>query len=122
MTLQADRHDWFDRLEMWFEKLVQNRYKVCSNKRGHQLPHPEITFTTPDPEHLPVPSEDLLELHAVCCKVAHFSGAGQYIEKIWRDVEDLGVLAEDGGSATALSSALLNQMHRLINPIEDGQN
>ncbi|KAF9014396.1 hypothetical protein BDZ89DRAFT_1142342 [Hymenopellis radicata] len=86
MTLQADRRDWFDRLEMWFEKLV--RIKPLQN-----------------PEHLPVPSADLLKLHAVCCKVAHLSGAGQYIEKIWRDAEDLGVLAEDGGSR--LSSVAL---------------
>ncbi|KAF9053840.1 hypothetical protein BDZ89DRAFT_939122, partial [Hymenopellis radicata] len=111
MTMDVNRQDWFDRLEMWFEKLGENCYKVCSNKRGRLLPHSAVTLTTPDAEHLPVPSEDLLELHAVCCKVAHFSGAGLYVERITCDEDELGVLAEDGGSATVMSSA----MHRLMN-------
>ncbi len=74
----------------------------------------EVTFTTSDQENLPVPSEALLTLHAACAKVAHLSGAAEYIDKSDRDVEDLSVLAYDGSSGEALKSALLNRMNQVI--------
>ncbi|KAK0435626.1 hypothetical protein EV421DRAFT_1834768 [Armillaria borealis] len=54
------------------------------------LPTPRITFTTPDNENLPIPSETLLALHATCAKVAQFSGITL-------------TLAEDGSSGAVPS-------------------
>jgi len=65
-----------------------------------------VTFSTTDAEHLPVPSRELLALHATCCKVAHFSGAAEYIERTYRDAEEMGVLASDGTSGDMLNYAL----------------
>jgi len=72
--------------------------------------HPQmrqfVTFSTEDAEHLPVPSPGLLALHATCCKVAHFSGAAEYIERTYRGAEEMGVLASDGTSGDMLNYAL----------------
>ena len=74
-----------------------------------------MTFTTPNPATLPVPSPELLALHAACAKVAHLSGAGEYIDKIDRDIEDLGVLSYDGASSNILNHAFLGSISRPIN-------
>jgi hypothetical protein len=66
-----------------------------------------VTFSTTDAEHLPVPSRELLALHATCCKVAHFSGAAEYIDRTYLDEEETGVLASDGTSGDMLTYALL---------------
>jgi hypothetical protein len=132
MTLHHDVHDWFDRLQLWFEKTVRikqysldrrnkstttqtvkNRYKInCTDELF--TPPEEVTFTTPDDKNLPVPSEELLALHAACAKVAHFSGAAEYIDESDRDVESLGVLAHNGSSAEVLRSAILNRMNQIV--------
>jgi hypothetical protein len=64
-----------------------------------------VTFSTKDAEHLPVP---LLALHATCCKIAHFSGAAEYIERTYLGAEVTGVLAGDGTSGDILDCALLS--------------
>ncbi|KAK0435688.1 uncharacterized protein EV420DRAFT_1592662 [Desarmillaria tabescens] len=116
MTMEGNVHDWFDRLEIWFEKTkTPNCYKLQNlyPKYRRRLPA-EVTFTTPDQENLPVPSETLLSLHAACAKVAHLSGAAEYIDKLDRDVEDLSVLAYNGSSGEVLRNALLNHMNQVV--------
>ncbi|GBE80265.1 hypothetical protein SCP_0214820 [Sparassis crispa] len=71
-----------------------------------------VTFTTTDPELLPVPSPDYLALHAACAKVAHLSGAAKYIDKVLEDLEEMPVLSEDGSSARLLEDALLHASSR----------
>jgi hypothetical protein len=68
---------------------------------------PEVTFTTTDPVNCPVPSPELLALHAACAKVATFSGAVPYIDALDQDIEDLHALAGDGGSVDVLTHALM---------------
>lgn len=48
--------------------------------------------------NLPVPDPQYLALHAACARVAHLSGAGEYIDKVLREIEETTVLANDGGS------------------------
>ncbi|SJK98957.1 uncharacterized protein ARMOST_02235 [Armillaria ostoyae] len=98
MTMEHNVHEWFTRLEIWFEKT-----DILS--AIHLYLPPEITFTTPDSENLPVPSD-------TCAKVTQFSGAAEYIDNQDRVIENLDVLAEDGSSAEVLSSALLRSMDR----------
>lgn len=65
-----------------------------------------VTFTTEDPVKLPLPSREYFEIHAACCRVANLSGASERIDTILRDMEDILVLSQDGGSAEVLQYAL----------------
>ena len=67
----------------------------------------------------PIPSRAYLELHAACCRVANLSGAGNYIETILREMEDIQVLSQDGTSAEALQYALW-PLSQEIQSAEDG--
>jgi hypothetical protein len=65
-----------------------------------------VTFSTTDPVNLPVPARELLTLHATCSKVTHLSGASEYIDKIYRDVDMMDVLEADGSSGDMLNYLL----------------
>ena len=65
-----------------------------------------VTFTTPKLDELPLPSRDYLALHAACAKVAHCSGAAEYIDRMDTDLDETFVLAEDGTSAAVLDHAI----------------
>ena len=54
----------------------------------------------------PLPNPKYLAIHAACCRVAHMSGAAEYLDGILRDMEELQVLSEDGASADVLAFAL----------------
>ncbi|KAH9958216.1 hypothetical protein BC827DRAFT_1261357 [Russula dissimulans] len=117
MTLEHNIHDAFDRLLFYFEATPQeNRYEAMS--LDDTVIHPQmrqfVTFTTNDAENLPVPLRELLALHATCCKVAHLSGAAEYIEKIYRDADEMGVLASDGASADILDYALFSLSNEAV--------
>ena len=73
-----------------------------------------VTFSTNDPEHLPVPAPELLALHATCCKVAHLSGAAEYIDRLYRDADEIGVLSGDGTSGDMLGYALLSLSNSMV--------
>ena len=86
-----------------------NTYKVYTSDdtgwlSGRPLPE-TVTFTTAH-EGLAVPSPHCLELHALCCEVTKLSGAGEYVELVQDELEELKVLAGDGSSAELLSFAL----------------
>lgn len=54
-----------------------------------------------------LPDARFIELHALACESAHMSGAADYINDIYRDLEDDShVLAQDGSSADLLISYL----------------
>jgi hypothetical protein len=72
---------------------------------NHLPPFPIITFTSTDPS-LPLPNPEYLKLHAAVCRVAHMSGAADYLDQEDRDVDRVGVLARDGSSANLLASRL----------------
>ncbi|PPQ69947.1 hypothetical protein CVT25_001991 [Psilocybe cyanescens] len=102
MTMDASVHLFFDNLEIWFERnendpIHHYRLETVEPFLIAGLPR-QIEFTTPDPDQLPLPDPRYLALHAACARVAHLSGAGEYIAKILRDLPAVGVLAEDGGS------------------------
>ena len=59
-----------------------------------------------------MPDSRYLALHAACAKVAQYSGVGEYIEKILRDIEEIEILAGDG-SSDALYHALLRHVDSL---------
>ncbi|KDQ51059.1 hypothetical protein JAAARDRAFT_541675 [Jaapia argillacea MUCL 33604] len=119
MTMCLDPRAWFDGLQLWLEQIGStNRYRVCAiwplilTSLGIDPSNPEIQLTTTDPD-LPLPDPRLLRLHAACAKVAHLSGAGRIVDETLRDIEELNVLAHDGGSAHVLTAALLNSLSRM---------
>ncbi|KAF9048385.1 hypothetical protein BDP27DRAFT_1243265, partial [Rhodocollybia butyracea] len=117
-------HNSFDQLILWFEATqTPRRYEI-----KHLDPFdadlanisPFTTFATLEPS-LSLPDPALLALHATCAKVAHLSGAGEYIDRVQRDLQHLDVLAEDGGSSDILFHALyvstiLVEKFTLLNP------
>ncbi|KAF5378312.1 hypothetical protein D9615_008803 [Tricholomella constricta] len=110
LTLDVGVRCLFDELKLWFEPTdTSNTYKLTSPSPRYIAQHykTSVTFTTPDPEKLPLPSPEYLSIHAACAKVAHLSGAGQHIDKVLRELEDTKVLSKDGSSAEALEHALL---------------
>ncbi|RXW12255.1 hypothetical protein EST38_g13597 [Candolleomyces aberdarensis] len=108
MTMSTDIHRFFDGLKFWLVQVGQDTYKVETFNQVVNRLHGgrEVKFTTENPEELPVPSPDYLALHAACAKVAHLSGAAEYIETILRDAEEIPVLAADGSSGEVLTHLL----------------
>ncbi|KAK0444267.1 uncharacterized protein EV420DRAFT_1622797 [Desarmillaria tabescens] len=107
LTLCSGLRDYFDKLALWLQAVNDqpNTYVVVSTSPGtlRRLPSRVVTFTTPNPQTLPLPSPEYLAIHAACCHIAHMSGAAEYVENVLREEEDLrervermGILAEDG--------------------------
>ncbi|KAF8631481.1 hypothetical protein AX17_005084 [Amanita inopinata Kibby_2008] len=110
LTLDVGVRSMFDNLKLWFEPTdTPNTYKLRAPKSGYILSNYKstVTFSSPDLKKLPLPSPEYLKIHAVCARVAHLSGAGEYIDKISREIEYTKVLSKDGASAEALEHALL---------------
>jgi len=62
-----------------------------------------VTFSqAPGFEHVPLPSPLYLKIHAAFAKVAHLSGAADFIDRVYEDLEEMDVLASDGSSSTTL--------------------
>ncbi|KAG6371938.1 hypothetical protein JVT61DRAFT_8949 [Boletus reticuloceps] len=111
ISMTSDVHEAFDRLELYFEATsLKDCYEVRWFGRKPFLGNVRelVQFSTWDPENLPVPARELLALHATCCKVAHLSGAAEYIDEISRDADELDVLSADGTSAAILDYLLLS--------------
>ncbi|KAN0082941.1 hypothetical protein V8E55_008736 [Tylopilus felleus] len=110
ISVESNVHEAFNRLMLYFEATSQ---EDCYEVKWFGLkPYPNVRqfvkFSTSDPENLPVPACELLALHATCCKVAHLSGAAEYIDEISRDADRLGVLSADGTSGDILDFVLLS--------------
>ncbi|KAH9026394.1 hypothetical protein EDB85DRAFT_2149232 [Lactarius pseudohatsudake] len=119
MTLGMEIHHWFDQLMMWFEavKGSPNTYTFKATDTVLltfcKAADCKITLTSEDPR-LPLPNPDYLEIHAACCRVAHLSGAGEYMDKVLEDLEDTRVLSEDGSTAHMLSFALQKEASAVV--------
>ncbi|KAG7085726.1 hypothetical protein E1B28_003269 [Marasmius oreades] len=116
MTLEHNVHVAFDRLDLWFEATdIENCYNIMTLFGLKPLPE-KITFTRPailspgSHTESPFPSPELLNLHASCAKVAHLSGVAEYLDELDDNLDELQVLAADGGSSDVLSHALLRSL------------
>jgi hypothetical protein len=126
MTLVHGFHSMFDQLKVWFVPTVrptllwnvdyanmlyddtcqheENRYKLEAQTDFFLRSYPEyVTFTTPDPVKLPVPSPTYLAIHAACAKVSHLSGAAECIDYFYRDMDGSATLNPNGASAEMFS-------------------
>ncbi|KAF8167096.1 hypothetical protein B0H34DRAFT_812323 [Crassisporium funariophilum] len=104
LTLDAVLHRHFDSLSIWLEKTNADPNRHCyklvairpSMIDDRLVDH--IELTTPDPVEYPLPDHRYLALHAACAQIAHLSGVGEYIDRVLREIETIGVLASNGGS------------------------
>ena len=120
MTLNSTIHSWFDELQLWLEAVVsslqysvptlnvcrtarENTYNIRATAKAflHSCKANPIVLKSARTE-LPLTDPVYLKIHAACCRVAHLSGAGKYINKILEDSEDIQVLSEDSSSAHLL--------------------
>jgi len=107
LTLSAAAHDNFNKLYVWLEPTsVEHSYKVGSRYRVVQINYPKEVNLTSTVQGLPLPDPKLLALHAACARICMMSGAGEHIDHIFREMEEMKVLAHDGGSAALLYAAL----------------
>lgn len=75
----------------------------------------QVTFVDrgPPPPNLrspvntyPLPDRASLQLHALCCRVAHLMGSDESDDGILDDYEEVRELAKDGSSSVLLAAAL----------------
>jgi hypothetical protein len=67
---------------------------------------PMVVKFTSKYEEAPLPEPRLLALHATCARVAHMSGAAEFLDQLRWDAEETRVLAFDGSSARLLSDLM----------------
>ncbi|KAE9392764.1 hypothetical protein BT96DRAFT_1023393 [Gymnopus androsaceus JB14] len=79
---------------------------ILSHNSGLRL-YQDLALDPELSDALPLPNPQYLHIHAYVYKVAHMSGAAGYIDYIFRKMEDIDVLAEDGTSVDALKGTLL---------------
>jgi len=96
----------FGNFKWWFDATeVENTYTVSSNyKIGHN--DKRVAFSNcDDSEDIDLPDPQILKIHAAFCRVFHASGAAEFFDRIWRDMDITRVLSNDGSTNI---SALLN--------------
>jgi len=65
-------------------------------------------------KRLMLPDPVLIAIRAACARVANLSGAAEQADRIFRDLEDITVLADDGSMAELLSSRLSTSTPRFV--------
>ncbi|RAK95703.1 HNH endonuclease signature motif containing protein [Aspergillus ibericus CBS 121593] len=106
LTLTHDLHRLFGNFEVAFEP-VQNQahtYKIDYVKtkriwRSYKLPIIRKLYITPD-RNIEPPSPELLEIHRAIGRILHLSAAGEHIDRVIQDMENLkgGPVCSDGSS------------------------
>ena len=98
LSLSHTFHHHFGSLHVYFEAVpgFENRYTIRSLQGSPTRPRLPITrdlFTTADHKIDP-PMPRLFAIHRACCLIMHLSGAGEYINKVLRDMEDISVRSD----------------------------
>ncbi|KAG0158382.1 hypothetical protein PDIDSM_5896 [Penicillium digitatum] len=124
LTLTQELHQLFGNFEIAFESVPDqpHTYKIDyinTNRmfRPDNLPVTRPLFITPDRSVEP-PSPQLLELHRVIGRILHLSAAGEYIDKLVRDMEDMeaGGVCSDGSTRIDdyVRYRLTTEFHQMI--------
>jgi hypothetical protein len=114
LTLSVGFHRDFGSLKVYFEKeLGMHRYTIKTTKPllrfRPTLPTTRDLFLAPD-YNIEPPLPRLLAIHRACCLIMHLSGAGEYIDKVLRDMEDISVRSD---GTTELGSIISLRLHLL---------
>ncbi|PGH00919.1 hypothetical protein AJ79_08074 [Helicocarpus griseus UAMH5409] len=100
MSLTPDLHTDFGNFSVFFEPVLdqEHTYQIDTFLPAGILPALPVTRTlylTSD-RSIDPPSPRLLAIHRPIAYILHLSGAGDYIDKILQDMEEIG--AQEGGS------------------------
>lgn len=97
LTLTHHFHDLFGNFEVCFEPVpqTQHTYKVDYVNPNHPFWDPLFLVTrtlylTPD-RNIDPPSPQLLAIHRAIGYILYLSGAGDYIDRILQDMDEVGV-------------------------------
>jgi hypothetical protein len=107
LTLTVPLHQRFGDFEVYFEPptnidtQTQHIYKIDSIRsfnflRVENLPITRTLLLTPN-RIIDPPSRRLLTIHRACAFILYLSGAGDYINKILRDMDEVDI-KEDGST------------------------
>ncbi|KAJ4310977.1 hypothetical protein N0V84_010675 [Fusarium piperis] len=102
ITLTSSLHELFGEFQVFFEPIDQraHTYRIDTFLEpelvGGLLPITRTLHFT-ETQGIDPPSPRLLAIHSAIAYVLHLSGAGDYIERILRDIEEYGI-REDGST------------------------
>ncbi|KAJ6114137.1 hypothetical protein N7512_007582 [Penicillium capsulatum] len=102
LTLTLDYHRLFGEFQIYFERTrTPHQYRIDSTEQSPFLRDPLFpvtrTLTLSPNRTIDPPSARLLEVHRAIALIMKLSAAGEYIEKVLRDMEELDV-REDGST------------------------
>jgi hypothetical protein len=114
LTLSQTFHRHFGSLKIYFEPEpgFKHRYtiKTVTPLLWFQpnLPITRDLFITSN-HSIDPPMSRLLAIHRACCLIMHLSGAGEYINKVLRDMEEIGIKSD---GTTELGSIISLRLHQ----------
>ncbi|OJD27727.1 hypothetical protein ACJ73_00874 [Blastomyces percursus] len=99
LTLTHDHHRAFSEFQMYFEPTGSPyQYRIDSMEQSPFLRDPLFpitgTLTLSPNRTIDPPSARLLSVHRAIAKIMNLSGAGEYIEKVLRDLDEIDVRAD----------------------------
>jgi hypothetical protein len=102
LTLTLDYHRLFGEFQIYFQRTgIPHQYRIDSTEQSPFLRDPLFPVTrslTLSPHRtIDPPSARLLDVHRAIAHIMKLSGAGEYIDKVLRDMEELDV-REDGST------------------------
>lgn len=103
LSMRDVMHRDFGRFKIFFERRPEHDgsghvYRIGTFLHPIAMPSFPITRTLFVHPTIDPPSERLLALHYAIAHILHLSGAGEYIDKILKDMED-GFVREDGSTS-----------------------
>lgn len=102
VTLSMGHHRRFGDLRIYFEAAPETEQRYTIKKTTERplfqpiLPVTRDLFITPNHSIEP-PSPRLLAIHRACCLILQLSGAGEYVDDVLRDIEEI-VIRSDGST------------------------
>lgn len=100
LTFTQDFHQYFGDFQVYFEPVPHRDYvyTIKTHISGDFFFRPSLPLTrelyiTPERTIEP-PAPRLLAIHCAIARILHLSGAGEYIDRIYRDMEEYGVQAD----------------------------
>ena len=116
LTLTHDFYQWFGDFQVYFEPIPSRDHTYIIRThvsedyffRRPSLPITRELYLTPERTIEP-PAPRLLAIHCAIARILHLSGAGEYIDKIYRDMEEHGVQADGSTPLGRLISLAISE-------------
>ena len=110
VTLNHEMHHDFGNFKIYFQHVSGSTYFIDTFVESFLVEGVPVTRELFTHAAIDPPSQRLLALHCAIGHILHLSGAGEYIERILRDME-LGFVCEDGSTQLGLMVQLAMSAH-----------